>query len=68
MPKGILSILDDTDSKLIFPVHYGTFTDPNKQYPVLERMLLTNDKYKKHVRVLKIGEQLEVKDELVKEN
>jgi L-ascorbate metabolism protein UlaG (beta-lactamase superfamily) len=68
LPKGILSILDDTKSKLIFPVHYGTFTDPRMQYPVLEKMLLTTDYYKERVKILKLGEQIRIENKFVKES
>jgi len=57
-PKGSLKILDDTNAKIMFPVHYGTFTDPNVQYPVMEKMLITNETYRDKVRILKLGEQL----------
>ena len=66
-PKGILKILDDTNSGVIFPVHYGTFTDPRKQYPVLEKMLLTSDYYKERVKIVKLGEQIRIGDKPFKE-
>ncbi len=66
LPKGILKILDDSKSQVIFPVHYGTFTDPRKQYPVLEKMLLTSDYYKDRVKILKLGEQIRIGDKVVK--
>lgn len=56
-PRGILKILDDTRAKYIVPTHYGTFTDPEKQYPVLSRMLHTTEDYKSRVIILKLGEQ-----------
>ena len=57
-PKGILKILDDTKASAIVPVHYGTFTNPDVQYPALERLLHTSAEYKEKVKVLKLGEQL----------
>lgn len=57
-PKGILKILDDTKASVIVPVHYGTFTDPNVQYPALEKLLHTSTDYKERVKVLRLGEQL----------
>jgi L-ascorbate metabolism protein UlaG (beta-lactamase superfamily) len=61
-PKGILDILNNTQALTSIPVHYGTFTDPEAQYPVLESMLRTTDYYKERVKILKIGEQMKITD------
>lgn len=61
-PRGVLKILDNTKALITIPVHYGTFTDPRKQYPVLERMLRSDDYYRGRVKILKLGEQLFVTD------
>lgn len=61
-PKGVLKILDDTKALMTIPVHFGTFTDPRAQYPVLERMLRQDEHYRKRVKIMKLGEQLFLTD------
>ena len=61
-PKGVLKIADDTRALMTIPVHYGTFTDPRKQYPVLERMLRNDEHYRERVKILKLGEQMFITD------
>jgi L-ascorbate metabolism protein UlaG (beta-lactamase superfamily) len=60
-PKGALKILDDTKSKMMIPIHYGTvieLSEPNEPRRVLEDLIRGNDKYKEKVKILKIGEQI----------
>lgn len=57
-PLGLLKIADDTKALKTIPVHYGTFTDPENQYPVLEAMLLKDEDYKERIVVLRLGKQL----------
>jgi len=59
-PMGAIKILDDTKAKYMIPDHYGTFTDPKVQRKMLKKMYLTNDEYKKKVKILKIGEQFTI--------
>lgn len=59
-PMGAIKILDDTKAKYMIPAHYGMFTDPKVQRKVLKKMYLTNDEYKRKVKILKIGEQFTV--------
>ncbi len=61
-PKGLHKISDDTKAVTSIPIHYGTFTDPEKQYPVLDSMLRYNDSYKEKVKILKIGNKIILKD------
>lgn len=58
----MLKIADDTRALMTIPVHYGTFTDPRKQYPVLERMLRNDEHYRERVKILKLGEQMFITD------
>lgn len=56
-PMGAIKILDDTKAKYMIPAHFGMFTDPDVQIIELKKMYLTNDDYKRKVKILNIGEQ-----------
>jgi len=60
-PKGALKILDDTKTKMMIPIHYGTvieLSDPDEPKHVLEGLIHNNEEYKQKVKILKIGEQV----------
>lgn len=61
LPMGAIKILDDTKAEYMIPAHFGMFTDPNVQIRELKKMYLTNDEYKRKVKILNIGEQFVIK-------
>ena len=60
-PMGAIKILDDTRAKYMIPAHYGLFADQKVQRRALIKMYHTNEEYTEKVKVLKIGEQFEIK-------
>ena len=64
-PKGALKILEETKSKVMIPIHYGTLyeksKDPEEPRYVLEELVSKNTFYIEKVKILRIGEQYVVK-------
>jgi L-ascorbate metabolism protein UlaG (beta-lactamase superfamily) len=64
-PKGALKILDDTKSKVMIPIHYGTLyeksKDPEEPRYVLEELVRKNSSFVEKVKILHIGGQYVVK-------
>ena len=63
-PKGALQILEDSEAKIMIPIHYGTIkelSDPDKPKYVLEDLILNKPEVKNKVRILEIGEQIIIK-------
>jgi N-acyl-phosphatidylethanolamine-hydrolysing phospholipase D len=63
-PKGALKILEDTKSKIMIPIHYGTIYEkshPLKPRWALEELIVSKPDLKDRVKILEIGEQIEIK-------
>ena len=60
-PMGAVKILEATDADYMIPVHFGTFTDVNKQIPVLKKMMLSDKKLSEKIKILNLGEQVILK-------
>ncbi len=56
-PLGAVKIMNDVKAKFMIPAHWGLFSDPEVLYQKLKDMYLTNEEYKKRIKVLKTGEQ-----------
>jgi N-acyl-phosphatidylethanolamine-hydrolysing phospholipase D len=63
-PKGSLMILEDTKSKIMVPIHYGTIyekSNPLKPRWALEELLADKPDLMDKVKILQIGEQIVIK-------
>lgn len=64
-PKGALKVLEDTKSIFMIPVHYGTIIEkshPDKPAEILKLLIKEDIKSKDRVKILKIGEQIILKE------
>lgn len=64
-PKGSLKVLVDTKSEVMIPVHFGAIIEkshPDKPAEILKSLTKENSIYKNKVRILKIGEQIVLKE------
>ena len=63
-PKGALKIVEDTQARIMVPIHYGTIYEPLEMYKprdVLEDALKSSPDLQAKVRILEVGELYIVK-------
>jgi len=60
-PGGVFSVLDDTKTKVLVPIHFGTLyekSEPFEPIRVLKELMEKQPQYSDRIKILEIGEQV----------